>query len=133
MHKAKIDETPLRFDTYGPGYLARGPRTDFGVVVLPPGQDFPNHYHERTEETFYTLEGHVVMWTNGLRIELGPGDYHRCDPMEMHYLVNEGEVPWRAVFIKAPHNPGDGVTVDWKPGQPVPDIGPRLTEEDQSR
>ena len=124
MRHANLNEVQLRHDTFGPGYLARGPRTDFGVVVLPPGQDFPNHYHETIEECFLTLEGQVTLWTNGARVELAVGDYYRCDPYEMHYFVNEGSTPWRAVFVKAPYNPADGITIEWKPGQPVPDISP---------
>ena len=34
-----------RFDDNGPKYLARGPRSDFGIVMLQPGQDFPAHKH----------------------------------------------------------------------------------------
>jgi len=54
MHKARVTDVELRFGDHGPGYIVRGPRTDVGYVVLPPGQDFPNHYHETIEEGFYT-------------------------------------------------------------------------------
>lgn len=121
MIKANTSEVELRFGEHGPGYIVRGPRTDVGFVVLPPGQDFPNHFHKETEESFYTVEGNVTLWINGReKHELSPGDFCRCDPYEMHYFVNEGNEPWKAVFIKAPHNPKDGVVVEWRPGEPPP-------------
>jgi quercetin dioxygenase-like cupin family protein len=121
--KENVQNVELRFGEHGPGYIVRGPRTDVGYVVLPPGQDFPNHYHRTTEESFYTIEGNVVLWINGReRFELGPGDFFRCDPFEMHYFVNEGSTPWKALFVKAPHDPKDGKVVEWRPGNPPPDI-----------
>jgi quercetin dioxygenase-like cupin family protein len=122
MYRSHINDVQLRFGTHGPGYIVRGPRTDFGIVILPPGQDFPNHYHRTIEESFLTLEGHVVVYVNGERYEFGPGDYFRCDPYDMHYFVNESDAPWRALFVKAPYNPEDGVVAEWKPGDPLPQI-----------
>ena len=104
-----------RFGDNGPKYLARGPRSDFGVVVLQPGQDFQAHKHVRIEEAFFTIEGEVHLYLDGECHVLKKGDYIRCDPDEVHYVVNKGDVPWKAVFVKAPYDPKDGVSVDWKP------------------
>lgn len=129
MLRARVADVELRFGEHGPGYIVRGPRTDVGTVVLPPGQDFPNHYHETIEESFYTIGGTVTLWLNGReRHELRPGDYIRCEPFEMHYFVNEGEEAWRALFVKAPYAPKDGVTVPWMPGDPPPPLGSPTSE-----
>jgi mannose-6-phosphate isomerase-like protein (cupin superfamily) len=123
MERANVTQIELRYGDHGPGYIAKGPRTDVGYVVLPPGKDFPNHYHERIEEGFYTIAGSVTLWVGCReRLELRAGDYVRCDPYEMHYFVNEGTEVWRALFVKAPHVPGDGIVVDWRPGEPVPEV-----------
>lgn len=122
MFKSSENNVELRFGNYGPGYISRGPKTDVGIVVLPPGQDFPNHYHKELEESFFTLEGEVSLYVNGEKHHLQKGDFFRCDPLEMHYFVNESQTPWKAIFVKAPYDPKDGVTVDWKPGQPIPII-----------
>ncbi len=123
MERANVSEIELRFGDHGPGYIAKGPRTDVGYVVLPPGKDFPNHYHEQIEEGFYTIAGTVTLWIDGsTKFELRPGDYFRCDPFEMHYFVNEGTEAWQALFVKAPHIPGDGVVLAWQPGEPVPQV-----------
>lgn len=123
MFKGRVTDVELRFGDHGPGYLVRGPRTDVGCVVLPPGKDFPNHYHGSIEEGFYTISGTVTLWLNGReRMTLRPGDYLRCDPLEMHYFVNEGDEPWRALFVKSPYAPKDGVVVEWRPGDPAPEV-----------
>ncbi len=108
---------PYRFGDWGPKYLVKGPRNDVGMVVLKPGQDFPAHYHERVEESFYTLEGEIQMYVDGELIVLKSGDYLQVEPGGMHYVCNTGTVDWKALFIKTPFEPSDKVDVDWKPGQ----------------
>ena len=117
------DEVEYRFDgVSGPKYLMRGPRSDFGMVVLIPGEDFQTHYHRQVEENFFTLEGEVDIYINGEKITLRPGDLCHVPPMHPHYLINNGDVPWKAIFVKAPYDPKDKVDVDWLPGQPLPEI-----------
>lgn len=121
MFRAKSSEVELRFGHHGPGYIVRGPRSDVGIVVLPAGQDFPNHYHKNVEESFMTLAGSVTLWIDGReRVELVEGDFVRCDPGEMHYFVNEGDEDWRALFMKTPHDPKDSIVVAWHPGEEPP-------------
>jgi len=115
MFRTKDTDNEFRFGDNGPKYLCRGPRSDFGIVVLKPGQDFQAHKHERIEEAFYTVEGEVHLYCDGELNVLGVGDYMRCDPGEIHYVVNKGAVNWKAVFVKSPYDPTDGVSVDWKP------------------
>jgi mannose-6-phosphate isomerase-like protein (cupin superfamily) len=119
--KAKASEVVFKHDTYGPGYLARGPYSDVGIIQLRPGDDYRNHYHAHSENAFFTLEGEVVLWSNCRdRFLLGPGDFHRCDPGEMHYFVNEGTVPWRAFFLRVPYDPADTIVVPWRPARLPP-------------
>ena len=122
METSKVDTAPYRFGEYGPGYLLRGPRTDFGVVRLRPGDDASNHYHAQIEETFVVLEGSATLWINCTEsYTVVAGDVYRCEPGEMHYFVNETDADFRALFVKAPYDPADGVQVPWKPGDPVPE------------
>ncbi|HGY10348.1 MAG TPA: cupin domain-containing protein [Oceanithermus profundus] len=117
------DEVEYRFDgVSGPKYLLRGPRSDFGMVVLMPGEDFQTHYHRQVEENFFTLEGEVEIYINGEPFTLRPGDLCHVPPMHPHYLINNGRTPWKAIFVKAPYDPKDKVDVDWLPGQPFPEI-----------
>jgi mannose-6-phosphate isomerase-like protein (cupin superfamily) len=122
VYRSHERDLTYKFGDHGPGYLARGPLIDVGVIVLRPGDDYPNHYHAHCENLFFTLDGEATLWSDCReRFTLHPGDLHRCDPGELHYLVNEGGVTWRAMFIRAPYDPGDTIKVAWLPGQPPPD------------
>jgi len=109
-------EIPYRFDgVSGPKYLLRGPHVDIGLVVLMPGEDFNTHYHKEIEENFYTLEGSVDIYVNDEKMHLQTGDIIQVPPQNNHYLKNNGTVPWKALFVKAPYNPKDKVDVEWLP------------------
>jgi quercetin dioxygenase-like cupin family protein len=123
MHRTKLADLTFKHETHGPGYFARGPYADIGVIQLRPGDDYRNHYHDHSENAFYTLEGVVTLWTDSRdRFVLEPGDFHRCDPREMHYFVNEGDRLWRALFVRAPYDPSDTIVVPWRPGDPPPTV-----------
>lgn len=121
MELTQMSKTEFRFGEYGPGYMLRGPRTDFGVVQLRPGDDAANHYHAKIEESFVVTQGSCTVWIDCEKsFELTVGDVVRCDPGELHYFVNNSEELFQAVFVKAPYDPHDGVQVPWVPGEPVP-------------
>jgi len=121
MNRSAVSTANLRFGDWGPGYLWQEPRSHIGVCLLRPADIFANHYHARHEETFLVLEGKVTLWVNCQdRYLLQTGDLFRLDPGELHYLSNDGELPCRLVFIKAPGVPGDKIDVPWQPGEPFP-------------
>ena len=125
MKPFKIHESEVayRFDGIsGPKYLMRGPRSDFGMVVLMPGEDFQTHYHRTIEENFFTLEGMVDIYIDGEKWTLAPGELCHVPPLVPHYLINRGDAPWKAVFVKAPYDPKDKVNVNWLPGDKMPVI-----------
>lgn len=118
-------KAPYRFGDFGPGYVIRGPRTDFGVVLLRAGDDAGNHYHARIEETFIAVEGECTLWLDGReKFTIAAGDIFQMEPGDQHYFVNESEADFRAVFIKAPYDPEDSVQVPWTPGEPEPEFSP---------
>ena len=123
MEHCTFDEAEFRFGEYGPGYLMRGPRTDVGIVRLTPGTEAGNHYHAQIEETFYVLKGTATMWLDCREsFELKPGDVYRADPGEMHYFINNSEVVFEAIFIKAPYSPSDVIPVPWTVGEELPPL-----------
>ncbi|WP_019147459.1 cupin domain-containing protein [Timonella senegalensis] len=125
MIKKHLDEIEYRFGTYGPGYSIRGPRTDLGVCQLHPGDDAVNHYHAAIEETFVVLEGEATLWVDGREsYTCTKGDVFQMEPGEQHYFVNNSDSVFRALFIKAPYDPNDGVQVPWTPGEPLPELAP---------
>jgi mannose-6-phosphate isomerase-like protein (cupin superfamily) len=119
LFKINEQEVPYRFNNVsGPKYLLRGPRSDFGIVILMPGEDFQTHYHSAIEENFYTLEGTAELHVNDQVLVLEPGDLCHVPPHNPHYLINKGAVPWKALFSKAPYDDKDKTSVAWKPGDP---------------
>jgi len=120
-----LGEAQFRFGEFGPGYLLRGPRTDVGVVRLRPGDDATNHYHSAIEETFFGIEGEATLWIDGRQSRtIGVGDVYQMQPGEQHYFVNDGAAVFRALFVKAPYDPNDGIQVPWRPGEPEPELAP---------
>ena len=121
MRYACLADADYRFEDHGPAYLIRGPRTDIGVVHLRPGDDVSNHKHETVEESFFIIAGTGSLWINcSEQHQLSPGDIYQSPPGETHYFVNDGTVPLRLLFAKAPYAPADTIQVPWLPGSPTP-------------
>jgi quercetin dioxygenase-like cupin family protein len=113
MKKVNENDFEYRFGDNGPKYLLQGPNVDIGIVVLKPGQDFPNHYHTTCEEDFYILEGSIDFYINNSKYTAKPGDLIQCRPGDSHYLFNNSSEIFKAVFIKSPHiTEKDSVIVD---------------------
>ncbi len=100
-----------RFGDSGPKYLMRGPKIDFGIVKLKPGQDFQAHYHNEVEEDFFVIEGELHFKVDKDDFVAKKGDLVRCLPKETHYLINESDNDAIAVFVKAPSNESDKINV----------------------
>ncbi len=109
-----VDEKDFdyRFGDSGPKYLMRGPRLNFGIVRLKPGEDFDAHYHDVMEENFYCLEGSVDVYVDGVCHTLLPGQFIHVEPSEVHYLKNAYDVPVVCTFALGPYREVDKVVVD---------------------
>ncbi|AOT71567.1 cupin domain-containing protein [Geosporobacter ferrireducens] len=108
LHESELE---YRFGDSGPKYLLKGPRANMGVVVLKPGQDFNNHYHNVMEENFFILEGEIEFTINGKKILCKKGDFVHVEPQETHYLKNLSDTIAKAVFCLAPYQESDKVEV----------------------
>lgn len=95
----------------GVKYLLRGPRIDWGIILVKPGQRLGGHLHEETEETFYVLEGQGILSVNGKEYQAVQGDVFRLDPEERHDIRNEDATSLKLVFIKCPYVPDDKVNL----------------------
>lgn len=112
MQLVKEKEREYRFGDSGPKYLRKGPRLSAGIVVLQPGQDFKNHYHDIMEESFLILEGKLDIAINGKVYNCESGDLITAEPGETHYLKNNYDTPMKAVFMLGPFQKSDKVEVD---------------------
>jgi mannose-6-phosphate isomerase-like protein (cupin superfamily) len=107
MQKVNVNDLKYRDGASGVKYLFRGPKLDWGVIRLLPGQKLGAHYHERVEETFYFTVGTPLMVVNGERIRVRTGDAFRLDQTDKHDIINDTDSPVDAIFIKDRLDPDD--------------------------
>lgn len=69
---------------------------------LPPGAATQPHYHPRTEEIYYLLEGAGRMQIEAEIREVGPGDAIAIPPGARHQITNIGAEMLRFLCCCAP-------------------------------
>jgi mannose-6-phosphate isomerase-like protein (cupin superfamily) len=104
-------EKEFRHGDHGPKYLFRGPRMEWGVLVIKPNNTLGKHYHEQVEETFFFIEGEPQMIINDKCFRVKKGDAFRIEPKEIHDIVNDTSTNIRIIFIKVPYLPDDKVSL----------------------
>ena len=109
MERVNESEKTYRGGKSGVKYLLRGPRIDWGVILLLPGERLGAHYHNEVEETFYFIQGSPKMVINDVEYQAMEGDAFRVEPMEKHDIVNDTDEVVKALFIKAPYLPEDKI------------------------
>jgi len=111
MQRVNESEREFRFGDSGPKYLFRGPRIEWGILILKPGGSLGGHYHKEVEETFYFLEGKAKLLIDGAEYLAGAGEAFRLEPGEKHDILNGSNFPLRAIFIKCPYKPDDKISL----------------------
>ena len=115
MYILNEKDKAYRHTDHGPKYLMKGPRMNFGLILLNPGDDADAHYHVIMEENFYVLEGQLTIYVDGKEHILNQGDFIHIEPEERHYLKNNGSVPCRFCMCLAPFQMEDKVCVEFTP------------------
>lgn len=111
MQKVSENDLTYRGGDSGVKYLLRGPKIDWGVILLLPGQTLGGHYHQEVDETFYVVEGAGTFIVNGQEVPAAAGDALRMEPEDRHDIRNDGPDPLKLVFIKCPWLPDDKVDI----------------------
>jgi len=110
MEKINEKEREFRAGMSGPKYIFRGPKIEWGILVLKPGDALGKHYHKEVEETFYLTEGNSKMIINNKEIEAQAGDAFRLDPGDTHDIINTSKNNVKFIFIKTPYLPEDKIS-----------------------
>ncbi len=69
---------------------------------LPPGRGTTPHYHVKTEEIYYVLEGAALMRVGEETAAVGPGDAIAIPPGTPHQITNTGAGVLRFLCCCAP-------------------------------
>jgi mannose-6-phosphate isomerase-like protein (cupin superfamily) len=109
MERVSEAEKPYRGGASGVKYLIRGPKIDWGVILLLSGERLGPHYHHEVEETFFFIEGEAKVIVNGVEHHAEAGDVFRMEALEGHDIWNDSEHPTKMAFIKCPYLPQDKV------------------------
>jgi quercetin dioxygenase-like cupin family protein len=86
-------------DEIGEGYGFRKVRRELDVkelgvnaIVMPPGYETGNHYHEEQEEVYFAHRGSIEMtFGDGSSHRLDPGGFARVDAPTVRRLKNVGD------------------------------------------
>lgn len=75
----------------------------FGTSVVPPGQRGEvDTGHHHSEEVFFCIEGHVLVYDGERYYELGHRDALVIPPGLAHTIINIGDAPATVVWSGAP-------------------------------
>lgn len=76
------------------------------IVKVKPGKEIKSHYHKKTKEIYYVLEGRGIIWVNDYRSRCKPGDVILCEPKDKHGAINDTEeyLVWLVFKIDATKN-----------------------------
>ncbi len=69
---------------------------------LPVGGQTTPHFHPRTEEIYYILEGQAIMQIGDDVRDVGPGDAIAIPPGERHTIKNTGQMVLKFLCCCAP-------------------------------
>jgi mannose-6-phosphate isomerase-like protein (cupin superfamily) len=62
-------------------------------LQISPTQQVPWHYHTRTQDTFFVIEGSIRLFLRDPKeeVRLGPGETYTVPPRRPHLVVNGGD------------------------------------------
>ncbi|MCM8801257.1 MAG: cupin domain-containing protein [Candidatus Omnitrophica bacterium] len=107
MQMINDKDCAFRFGDFGPKYIFRGPKHEWGLIRLKPGDELGAHYHNEVEETFYFLSGKGKIKIMDKEFLIHIGDAFRIEPKEHHNIICQEEM--KIIFIKCPYLPDDKI------------------------
>lgn len=77
------------------------------VVEIKPGHVVESHYHKKTYEFYYVLQGDVAFTINGRIRRLKEGDMMMTEPNDVHRVENDGRSDFQVLVFKTNATAGD--------------------------
>jgi mannose-6-phosphate isomerase-like protein (cupin superfamily) len=79
---------------------------------IPPGHGEVRHFHERSHQLFYVLEGMLEIEMNSETFRLGTGDSLEIPPSTSHKVWNPFGQQVDILVVSAPSTSGDRVNLE---------------------
>ena len=86
-------------------FLARTqdtPRFTLGIITFQAHRELEQHVHDDEDDSFYVLDGELIVTTEGEDVVAGPGTFVLVPPGVRHGLRNDRDEPVRMLNIHAP-------------------------------
>ncbi|MBZ5673997.1 MAG: cupin domain-containing protein [Acidobacteriia bacterium] len=77
---------------------------------MPPGTSEVRHYHEKANQFFYVLRGHLSIEVGGSELVLSPGQGVHITAGEPHQVRNRASVDAEFLVVSNPPSHGDRVS-----------------------
>ncbi len=71
--------------------------------MMPAGTAERAHYHERSQQFFYILEGEADFFVAGQKVQLGVGEGLHIKAKQEHYITNPADQALRFLVISQPN------------------------------
>ncbi len=88
--------------------------SDLSVIEerMPAGAKEVMHYHEKSQQLFYVLEGEATMKFENSEVTLSEGESLHIPPNVSHQMTNLASEPLRFLVVSQPISHGDRVTIE---------------------
>ncbi|MEK6926600.1 MAG: cupin domain-containing protein [Nanoarchaeota archaeon] len=83
----------------------------FQLIKFKPNTSVKPHYHKKTYEIFFVLEGEGMMKLNNKDFRCKPGDFFLCQPNDIHEVVNDTLMDF--VYLVFKTNEVEGEDIFW--------------------
>ena len=89
-------------------------REDLSVIQerIPPGLGEVVHYHSRSRQLFYVIQGQLEIELEGEKVLLASGDSFEIAPMHHHRVTNSSEADAHFLVISSPSTTNDRVNLE---------------------
>lgn len=89
-------------------------RLDLSVIQerMPPNTFEERHYHQRSRQLFFVLQGCLTMEVGGVSYELGVGDSLEVAPQSPHQVRNVSPAEAHFLVISSPSTQGDRLNLN---------------------
>jgi len=71
-------------------------------IIFPKGKTNPPHYHPKSEEVVYVIQGKLKAYYNDRIIVMSPGDAIFIKPRAVHFFENTGKEEAKIIFSFSP-------------------------------